>query len=545
MFVQTTGSQWLLDILQGKVKKARKLHKHAARRIKAFKTAISRILHDLVPRTTSFLAAMVARFSTQAPNDEESQVVAGPSLTICKLADGGTPEGPGCLSVAKSISSSGCGPSVALADPLANIVQAMSKDNQRLLKALLTRGSKVPNETKRDPVEMLRQLEPNQELSEHVAPTRHLQFSPTGSFLATFSSDKTAWIWRVESGQLTPIHKLRHESKDKSGQVAWSPSGGRLLTKQPKSIHVWDPSSGKRHAIIDRGRDVQSVTWVSQDAEIMSVEWNKQDAQSQGENLDRPGTQIAGSYLVIMNINSPKSRLQVQPVEEHYLERLKVWSVSVIPEGRVVAIATLLSSKNGLQPTKMRNEKRIFVYNYLTRETESQVPFSQEARNISLTKERNRVLVSFKGVTPPQGWRIEGLSGGKECKLIPEHTYAIKESVEFSGASQFGGANDEFVVAASKGGDIHIWDRQSEALLRKLKVPDREVTNVAWNHGSPDGCMLACATDGRIVTVWTTADVLPPDHESSSEPEKSKAQASSSVNQEPDQDIFRSVAKEL
>lgn len=32
----------------------------------------------------------------------------------------------------------------------------------------------------------------------------------------------------------------------------------------------------------------------------MSVEWNKQDAQSQGENLDRPGTQIAGSYLVIM-----------------------------------------------------------------------------------------------------------------------------------------------------------------------------------------------------------------------------------------------------
>lgn len=177
MFVQTTGSQWLLDILQGKVKKARKvsriavvkkhvmikilqLHKHAARRIKAFKTAISRILHDLVPRTTSFLAAMVARFSTQAPNDEESQVVAGPSLTICKLADGGTPEGPGCLSVAKSISSSGCGPSVALADPLANIVQgkvassrpwllllikeiAMSKDNQRLLKALLTRGSKV------------------------------------------------------------------------------------------------------------------------------------------------------------------------------------------------------------------------------------------------------------------------------------------------------------------------------------------------------------------------------------------------------------------
>jgi WD40 repeat protein len=83
-------------------------------------------------------------------------------------------------------------------------------------------------------------------LSEHVALVKHLQFSPDGQFLATCSWDKTALIWKVGSGpndEFAVSHKLVHPTRIGGfvGQVAWSPTtGDQLLTKQTKSVKVWD-----------------------------------------------------------------------------------------------------------------------------------------------------------------------------------------------------------------------------------------------------------------------------------------------------------------
>lgn len=96
-------------------------------------------------------------------------------------------------------------------------------------------------------VPMLRALRSSQTLSEHVALVKHLQFSPDGQFLATCSWDKTALIWKVGSGpndEFGVLHKLVHTSRIGGfvGQVAWSPTtGDQLLTKQLKTIKVWDP----------------------------------------------------------------------------------------------------------------------------------------------------------------------------------------------------------------------------------------------------------------------------------------------------------------
>lgn len=95
-------------------------------------------------------------------------------------------------------------------------------------------------------VPMLRTLRSSQMLAEHVALVKHLQFSPDGQFLATCSWDKTALIWRVGTGpseDFVVMHKLVHTSRIGGfvGQVAWSPSGDLLLTKQLKSIKMWNP----------------------------------------------------------------------------------------------------------------------------------------------------------------------------------------------------------------------------------------------------------------------------------------------------------------
>ncbi|KAF8599394.1 hypothetical protein BDV93DRAFT_311967 [Ceratobasidium sp. AG-I] len=80
-------------------------------------------------------------------------------------------------------------------------------------------------------VPMLRTLRSSQMLGEHVAPVKHLQFSPDGQFLATCSWDKTALIWRVgsgASGDFVVMHKLVHMSRT-GGFVGWWRSGTQRL----------------------------------------------------------------------------------------------------------------------------------------------------------------------------------------------------------------------------------------------------------------------------------------------------------------------------
>lgn len=112
--------------------------------------------------------------------------------------------------------------------------------------------------------------------------------------------------------------------------------------------------------------------------------------------------------------------------------------------------------------------------------------------------------------------------------------------MDFAGPSYFGGVNDTFVLAASKGlpdkifeiksnqlligGEIYIWERASGVLLHSVKAPDQEVrslfsdspgewaddpyaklTNIAWNHKSPDGgFMFASAAHDGMVRICTS-----------------------------------------
>lgn len=56
------------------------------------------------------------------------------------------------------------------------------------------------------------------------------------------------------------------------------------------------------------------------------------------------------------------------------------------------------------------------------------------------------------------------------------------------------------------GGEIHIWDRETGALLHSLRAQDgdqpSDLTGIAWNHTSP-GIMFASSSHDGTVQVWT------------------------------------------
>lgn len=99
-----------------------------------------------------------------------------------------------------------------------------------------------------------------------------------------------------------------------------------------------------------------------------------------------------------------------------------------------------------------------------------------------------------------------------------------KVQVDFSGPSQFGGKHDELVLCAGKGiihsffsflsphysyylaaGDIHIWDRDTGALLHHIRTQalGGDLTCVAWNHASEDPFMFATGSHDGAVRIWT------------------------------------------
>lgn len=126
---------------------------------------------------------------------------------------------------------------------------------------------------------------------------------------------------------------------------------------------------------------------------------------------------------------------------------------------------------------------------------------------------------------PPQLWRVETVKD--TARLSLRHTYMPKFSVDFAGPSYFGGKNDQLVLCAGKGelmrivhsiqltythiaGDIHIWDRESGALLHHVRAQalGGDLTCIAWNH-AVDPFMFATGSHDGAVKIWTTP---PADH---------------------------------
>ena len=108
-------------------------------------------------------------------------------------------------------------------------------------------------------------------------------------------------------------------------------------------------------------------------------------------------------------------------------------------------------------------------------------------------------------------------------RLSLRHTYMPKFPVDFAGPSYFGGKDDQLVLCAGKGalaslslhqdvlvdiipaGDIHIWDRESGALLHHVRAQalGGDLTCIAWNPAS-DPFMFATGSHDGGVRIWTS-----------------------------------------
>ncbi|KAF9051401.1 hypothetical protein BJ165DRAFT_1448497 [Panaeolus papilionaceus] len=332
-------------------------------------------------------------------------------------------------------------------------------------------------------VPKLVELEPTQDLAAHSALVRHMQFSPDGRFLATSSWDKTSTIFAV-GNPCVPYKTLPH-GQNFVGQVAWSPTGRYLLTKIAKGVKVWTPDDTFCKKTINRDNAIETITWMPGEDAFLSVE---------------------DSTVVKMDLDG-------KILDQYQFMNIKLHDVAVTPDSiHLIGVGPLLRSPNGLKPSKSRAEKRLIVYNMLTKEVECQVPMLEDVRDVTLTQTNRHgiaVLVSYEHKAAPQLWKLELVRDRDSTNLVGRlalrHTYIPKVPVDFAGPSYFGGQNNELVLCAGKAGDIHIWDQESASLLHFICAQHLggDLTCIAWNPAAEDPYMFATGSHDGAVRIWT------------------------------------------
>ncbi|KAH0836398.1 WD40-repeat-containing domain protein [Lanmaoa asiatica] len=370
-------------------------------------------------------------------------------------------------------------------------------------------------------IEELKALELAQELFPHGALVRHVQFSPNGKYFATsrwgymccafwgchltgwtslflgfISWDRTAMIFRV--GETLTHHRTLVHVRGFVSQVAWSPNGRFLLTRFTRGLKLWSevnhriprrclcPCDISRRVLfyffvqdgvckqtIDRSKTVSSVVWLP---------------SGQGED----GQQMSLTLVL----------------DAYHFGHVRLINVAVTPDcSRLIAIGPSVPPVDGPQPTRQTKVEKA---------DHRQTPLFDDVRDIVISKRMSVVLVSFEQAAP-QLWKLEivrdrARTNGESpltTRLNLKHSFALNVPTSIAGSCYFGGKDEQFVFCVGKAGDVHVWDRETAALLRYLRpmnMPElRDMTCIGWNNGTDEPMMFATGSHDGTVRVWSTA----------------------------------------
>ncbi|KAH0836509.1 hypothetical protein J3R83DRAFT_8147 [Lanmaoa asiatica] len=351
-------------------------------------------------------------------------------------------------------------------------------------------------------IDKLKALDTSQEMAAHQALVRHLQFSPNGRYLATSSWDRTSVIFRV--GESFTTHRILVHVRGFIGQVAWSPSGRMLLTRLTRAVKVWS-EDGVCKKTIDRQNTVQSIIWLP---------------SGDGKTFTSGGSARHAFLLTYCPSLCPQD-LHGKVLDTYHLGQVRLTNVAVTPDcSRLVGVGPSITSPTGPQPSRhTRVEKRIIGMYPICALYVLQTPFASDVRDITMARKIPAVLISPEKAAP-QLWKLEivrdrdRLEYAQTSRLNLKHTFALRGPVDIAGPCHFGGKDDQFVLCGGKGwyhfsGDIHIWDRETAALLHCIRPQNApgsgDLTCIGWNYATDDPMMFATGSHDGTVRIYSTS----------------------------------------
>ncbi|KAL2146498.1 hypothetical protein VTI28DRAFT_3679 [Corynascus sepedonium] len=311
-------------------------------------------------------------------------------------------------------------------------------------------------ERSRFPSEVLVELShPGSDSNKKLDEIWQVRFSPDGKRLATCGTDEAVCIWDVE--RLALYHQLHGHPKAGIANLSWSPDSKFLVTCSPDhSAKLWNTDTGECLRVL-RAFDepVSGCVWTADSQAFVTASLEK--------NQSIKMWNLRGDCL--------HTWPNTHRTEDLALSRDQRWLIA------------------------MDEQCTLHFYNFTTKEHVYDLTLHSRATSVSVSRDSRHLLVNLKDneailldiETREAVQKYTGHTGG---------TFTIR--------SDFGGANENFVVSGSEDGHVFIWHKVTGILVQEAEAHHTSCNAAAWNPSDP--CMFATAGDDGRVKIWSNRE---------------------------------------
>ena len=329
--------------------------------------------------------------------------------------------------------------------------------------------------------------EVQQTLNGHKGPIAGLDYSPDGSRLASASSDGTARVWDLRTGE-----SLSLSVSGAAWDVAFSPDGRVLATaSNAGEAKLWDLESGHVLTTFESQLPIFAVAY-SPDGSLLATAGNDQLVKlwRLGDEKRAPIV-LRGHTNGVMDIDfSPDGKRLVSAGLDN---TAYIWDVSNLDAG-VPVVQKLRGHQGALWIAQYNSAGDQLATGASDRTVRiwSVGAHGDPINALAFGPATGGLLVTAGLDNTARVWRFE--AGVLSLMHTLPHDGVVREAV-FS-------PDGKIVATGSGDNSARLWDAQTGRLLRSLTGHTGEVKSIAF---SPDGRLIATAGDDQTTRIWDVA----------------------------------------
>ncbi|XP_073112074.1 WD repeat-containing protein WDS homolog isoform X2 [Elaeis guineensis] len=294
------------------------------------------------------------------------------------------------------------------------------------------------------------------ECSQEQIPSKCIQFSNNGEYLATSSRDCTAIIWMVKDDDTVLLKHILEGHMKPISFVAWSPDDTMLLTcGNEEALKLWDVETGMCKLTFTSlvNRTISSCAW------------------------------FPNSDKIVCGSSEPYNCIFTCDLEGKELE---VWQGERMPK-----VSDLAVTPDGCCLISICSSREIWIRDF-PRGKERFIREDHSIASLSLSRDGQSLIVNLNS-EEIHLWKVNATSD------VPDKFRGHKQG-KYVIRSCFGGSNCLFIASGSEDSQIYIWQRHHETPIKVLSGHSKTVNCVSWNPTKPH--MLASASDDDTVRIW-------------------------------------------